>query len=200
MAHNGAANRLVLPAVIVLVWTLGGVFMASWRRYARALIPAATVVLGCGWGAMAEPPGASSDQRLLDPTTFDQTPEMTQPRVPVPAKGPATGKAHARKDDAAEQDPATAAARYFDRRLPTHGADRHMISAVPKGSGFGDADGRAPRTNVGTFSLGVETDTNYKPRTPFNPDGSETGYDANYVPHRVTVPFIGLSATSILPP
>jgi hypothetical protein len=174
--------------------------MASWRRYARALIPAATVVLGCGWGAMAEPLGASSDQRLLDPTTFDQTPEMSQSRVRVPAKGLANGKAHARKDDAAEQGPANAAARYFDRRLPTHGTDRHVISAVPKGSGFGDADGQAPRTNVGTFSLGVETDTNYKPRTPFNPDASETGYDANYVPHRVTVPFIGLSATSILPP
>jgi hypothetical protein len=176
--------------------------MASWRRYARVLIPAAIVMLGCGCsGAMAGPRGASSDQRLLDPTTFDQTPEISKPPVPAPAKGAATGKAHAHKDDSAEQGPANTAARYFDRRLPTHGADRHVISAVPKTtSGLGDADGRAPRSNVGAFSLGVETDTNYKARTPFNPDNSETGYDANYVPHRLTVPFIGLSATSILPP
>jgi hypothetical protein len=175
--------------------------MSSWRRCARALIPAATVGLGCVWGAMAEPPGASSDQRLLDPTMFDQAAEISQPRVSVPAKDKAAGRARTRKDDGAEQGLSSAAARYFDRRLPTHGADRHVISAVPKGSGLGDADGPTS-SNVGTFSLGVETDTNYKARTPFNPDASETGtgYDATYVPHHVTVPFIGLSATSILPP
>jgi hypothetical protein len=174
--------------------------MSSWRRCARALIPAATIVLGCAGGAGAEPLGASSDQRLLDPTTFDQAAEITKPRVSVPAKGTAAGRAPTRKDDGAEQDPSSAAARYFDRRLPTRGADRHVISAVPKGSGLGDADGLATRGNAGTFSLGVETDTNYRARTPFNPDANETGYDASYVPHHVSVPFIGLSATSILPP
>jgi hypothetical protein len=174
--------------------------MASWRKCARALISAAAVVLGYGWGALAQPPDTSSDQRLLDPTTFDQAAELTKPRGPVQTKATATGRAHARKDDAAEQDPSSAAARYFDRRLPTHGADRHVISAVPKGSGLADADTQASHPNLGTFSLGVETDTNYKLRTPFNADASQTGYDPSYIPHRVTVPFIGLSATSILPP
>jgi hypothetical protein len=173
--------------------------MSSCRRCAQALIPAATIVLGFAWSAMAESPGASSDQRLLDPTTFEQAAEITNPPAPVPAKGTPARRAHTRKDDAAEQDPSSAAARYFDRRLPAHGADRHVISAVPKGSGLGEVDAPATR-NVGTFSLGVETDTNYKPRTPFNLDASETGYDPTYVPHHVTVPFIGLSATSILPP
>ena len=177
--------------------------MVYWRKCGRALIPAATILLGCGWGARAEPPAASIDQRLLDPTTFDQAAEITKPRVQAPAKGTATRRqAHARKDKdgATEYGPSSAAARYFDRRLPTHGTDRHDISAVPKGSGLADADGPSTRTNVGTFSLGVETDTNYKPRTPFNVDASGTGYDPSYVPHRMTVPFIGLSATSILPP
>jgi hypothetical protein len=174
--------------------------MASWRKAARALISAATVVLACGWGALAQPPEASNDQRLLDPTTFDQAAEITKPQAPVPTKGAATGRAHARKDGAAEQDPSSAAARYFDRRLATHGTDRHVVSAVPKGSGLGDADVPGPRPNLGTFSLGVETDTNYTLRTPFNTDASQTGYDPSYIPHRLTVPFIGLSATSILPP
>jgi hypothetical protein len=174
--------------------------MYSWRVRAWGLVSAAMVTLGCGWGAMAEPPSASSDQRLLDPTTFGQAAEIIKPSVPAPARGPATGKGHTRKDGAAEQGPSSAAARYFDRRLPTHGADRHFISAVPKRSGPGEADASATRANVGTLSLGVETDTNYKPRTPFNPDASEMGYDATYVPHRLTVPFIGFSATSILPP
>jgi hypothetical protein len=174
--------------------------MSSCRRCARALIPAATIVLGFAWSAMADPPGASSDQRLLDPTTFDQAAEITKPRAPSPAKDTAIRRAHTRKDDVAEQGPSNAAARYFDRRLPAHGVDRHVISAVPKGSGLGEVDAPATRSNVGTFSLGVETDTNYKPRTPFNSDASETGYDPTYIPHHVTLPFIGLSATSILPP
>jgi hypothetical protein len=174
--------------------------MASWRKCARTLISAATLVLASAWGALAQAPDASSDQRLLDPTTFDQTTEITKPHPPVPTKGTGAPRGQARKDDAAEQGPSSAAARYFDRRLPTHGADRHVVSAVPKGSGLGDADGQAPRPNLGTFSLGVETDTNYKLRTPFNADASQTGYDPSYIPHRVTVPFIGLSATSILPP
>ena len=169
--------------------------MASWRACA-GLVSAAMLTLGCGWGAMAQPPGASSDQRLLDPTTFGQTAEAIKPSDP--AKDTATGKGHGRKDGAAEHRSSSAAARYFDTRLPTHGADRHIISAVPKRSTEGDAS--ATRPSVGAFSLGVETDTNYKPRTPFNPDASETGYDATYVPHRLTVPFIGFSATSILPP
>ena len=173
--------------------------MASWRRSARALISAAAIVLGCGWGALAQSPDVTSDQRLLDPTTFDQAAELTKPSAPVPTKGTATGRAQVRKDDAAEQEPSSAAARYFDRRLPTHGDDRHVISAVPKGSGLA-ADAQAPQPNLGKFSLGVETDTNYKLRTPFNGDASQTGYDPSYIPHRVTVPFIGLSATSILPP
>jgi len=172
--------------------------MSSWRVRAWGLVPAAVVTLGGVWGAMAEPPGASSDRRLLDPTTFAQAAEITKPNVPAPAKGP--GKGHTRKDGAVEQGPANTAARYFDRRLPTHGADRHVISAVPKRLAPGEADASATRANVGTFSLGVETDTNYKPRTPFNPDASEGGYDATYVPHRMIVPFIGFSATSILPP
>jgi hypothetical protein len=174
--------------------------MASWGKCARALISTATLALGCGWGALAQPPDASSDQRLLDPTTFEQAAEITKPHAPLPTNRTGAGRTHARKDDAAEQGPSSAAARYFDRRLPTHGADRHVISAVPKGSGLGDADGQASRPNLGTFSLGVETDTNYKLRTPFNADASQTGYDPSYIPHRVTVPFIGLSATSILPP
>jgi hypothetical protein len=177
--------------------------MVSWRKCARALIPAATVLMGCGWGARAEPLVASSDQRLLDPTTFDQAAEITKPRVLAPARRAATGRlARPRKDKdgAAEHGPSSAAARYFDRRLPTHGTDRPVISAVPKGSGLADADGPSTHTNVGTFSLGVETDTNYQLRTPFNSDASQTGYDPSYVPHHMTVPFIGLSATSILPP
>jgi hypothetical protein len=173
--------------------------MASSRKCARALVSAATVMLGCGWGALAQSPEASRDQRLLDPTTFEQAAEMTKPSAPA-TKGAAAGKAHVRKDDAAEEDPSSAAARYFDRRLPTQSIDPHVISAVPKGSGLGDAGGQVPRPNLGTFSLGVETDTNYKLRTPFNADTSQTGYDPSYIPHRVTVPFIGLSATSILPP
>ena len=171
--------------------------MASWRACA-GLMSAAMLTLGCGWGAMAQPPGASSDQRLLDPTAFGQTAETIKPGVPAPTKDTATGKGHGRKDGAAEHGSSSAAARYFDTRLPTHGTDRHIISAVPKRSAEGDAT--ASRPSLGQFSLGVETDTNYKPRTPFNPDASETGYDATYVPHRLTVPFIGFSATSILPP
>jgi len=174
--------------------------MSSWRVRAGGLVSAAMITLGCGWGALAEPPSARGDQRLLDPTTFGQAAEITKPSVPAPAKAPATGKGHTRKEGAAEQGPSNTAARYFDRRLPTHGADRPTISAVPRRSAPGEADASATRTNVGTFSLGVETDTNYKPRTPFNPDASEMGYDATYVPHRMTVPFIGFSATSILPP
>jgi hypothetical protein len=174
--------------------------MTSSRKCARALLSAATVILVCGWGALAQPPDASSDQRLLDPTTFEQAAEITKPSAPVPTRGAASGKAHVRKDGAAEEDPSSAAVRYFDRRLPTHETDRHVISAVPKASGLGDADGHAPHPNLGTFSLGVETDTNYKLRTPFNADTSQTGYDPSYIPHRMTVPFIGLSATSILPP
>ena len=172
--------------------------MSSWRACASALMSAAMVTLGCGWGAMAQQPASGSDRRLLDPTTFGQTAEVIKPSVPAPAKRTATGKGYARKDGAAEHGSSGAAARYFDRRLPTHGADRHIISAVPKRAG--EADGPATRANLGAFSLGVETDTNYKPRTPFNPDASEMGYDATYVPHRLTVPFIGFSATSILPP
>ena len=172
--------------------------MFSWRACASGLMFAAMIMLGWGWGAMAQAPGSSSDQRLLDPTTFGQTAEAIKPSSPAPAKGTATSRGQARKDGAAEHGSSNAAARYFDRRLPTHGADRHIISAVPKRSGEGDAP--ATRANLGTFSLGVETDTNYKPRTPFNPDASEMGYDATYVPHRLTVPFIGFSATSILPP
>jgi len=170
--------------------------MSSWRACASGLVSAAMITLGCGWGAMAQPPGASSDQRLLDPTTFGQTAEAIKPSVP--AKDTATGKGRARKDGAAEHRSSSGAARYFDTRLPNHGADRHTISAVPKRSV--EADAAANRPNFGTFSLGVETDTNYKPRTPFNPDASDMGYDATYVPHRLTVPFIGFSATSILPP
>jgi hypothetical protein len=172
--------------------------MSSWRVHACGLVSAAMVTLGCGWGARAEPPSASRDQRLLDPAPFGQAAEITKLNVPAPAKGLATGKGHRRKET--EQNPSSTAARYFDGRLPTHGGDRHIISAVPRRSGLGEADASATRANVGTFSLGVETDTNYKPRTPFNPDASEMGYDATYVPHRVTVPFIGFSATSILPP
>jgi len=174
--------------------------MVSWRNFARTLVLAAVVMLGCGWGALAEPPDASSDQRLLDPTTFDRTPEITKSRAPVPTKRTTAGKTPARKHGASEQSPSSAAARYFDRRLPTLGADRPIVSAVPKGLGRGDADPQAPRSNLGTFSLGVETDTNYKLRTPGNADASQTGYDPSYIPHRMTVPFIGLSATSILPP
>ena len=123
-----------------------------------------------------------------------------QTERPGAGEGSSNRKGHTRKEGAAEQGPSNTAARYFDRRLPTHGADRPTISAVPRRSAPGEADASATRTNVGTFSLGVETDTNYKPRTPFNPDASEMGYDATYVPHRMTVPFIGFSATSILPP
>jgi hypothetical protein len=171
--------------------------MSLWRACASGLVSAAMITLGCGWGAIAQPPGANSDQRLLDPTTFGQTTEIIKPGAPAPAKDTA-GKGHARKDGAAEHGSSSAAARYFDTRLPTHGTDRHVISAVPKRTG--EADAPATRANLGAFSLGVETDTNYKPRTPFNPDASEMGYDATYVPHRLTVPFIGFSATSILPP
>ena len=175
--------------------------MAAWRKGAWGFLWAAVIVLGCGRGVLAEPPNAGSDQRLLDPTRLGRTPELSKPGGPGPAKRPATGNGHARKDGTAEQGSSSAAARYFDTRLPTHGTDRHTISAVPKRSGGGEADALTPRANVGTFSLGVETDTNYKPRTPFNPDAqSETGYDASYIPHRMTVPFIGFSATSILPP
>jgi hypothetical protein len=172
--------------------------MSSWRACASGLVSAAMITLGCGWGAMAQPPGASSDPRLLDPTTVGQTAQTIKPGVAAPTKVKATGKGHARKGGAAEHGSSSAAARYFDGRLPTHGADRHIISAVPKRSA--EADAPATRPSLGAFSLGVETDTNYKPRTPFNPDASETGYDATYVPHRLTVPFIGFSATSILPP
>ena len=172
--------------------------MSSWRACASGLVSAAMITLGCGAGAMAQPPGASSDQRLLDPTTFGQTAETIKPGVPAATKDTATGKGHGRKDGAAEHRSSSAAARYFDTRLPTHGADRHTISAVPKRSVEPDAP--ATRPSLGAFSLGVETDTSYKPRTPFNPDASEMGYDATYVPHRLTVPFIGFSATSILPP
>jgi hypothetical protein len=178
--------------------------MHSWRWCARGLVPAAMVMIGCGLGAMAEP-GARSDQRLLfDPATFDQTPEIIDGGVPVQPTGRAPKTAHARKDAGSQRSPSGAAPRYFDRRLPTHGVDPH-VSAVPKKSAS-DADGpgaaRAQQSlSVGTFSLGVETDTEYKPRSPFDPDAGETGYDTNYDPrHRVSVPFIGLSAKSILPP
>jgi len=180
--------------------------MYSGRTCARGLVPAAILVMGFGFGAMAEP-AARGDQRLLfDPATYDQTAGTSDRSASVPANGAATGTERAGKDGkdrTAERSPFSAAPRYFDRRLPTHGVDRH-VSAVPKTSG-GDADGStatyaSPSLSVGTFSLGLATDTKYKPRTPLNPDASEMGYDTTYDPrHGVTMPFIGLSATSILP-
>jgi len=174
------------------------------RKCARSLVPGAMLVLGCGLGAMADP-AARGDQRLLfDPTTYDQTVGTADRGKSIPAGGAATGTERAPKDDrTAQRSPSTAAPRYFDRRLPTHGVDRHVL-AVPKTS-EGGADGPTaanarPSLSVGTFSLGFETETKYKPRTPLNPDASEMGYDTTYDPrHGVTMPFIGLSATSILP-
>jgi hypothetical protein len=180
--------------------------MYSGRRCARSLVPAAMLVMGFGLSAMADP-AARDDQRLLfDPATYDQTAGTADRGTSVPAGGAATGAERARKDGkdrAAQRSPSSAAPRYFDGRLPTHGVDRHVL-AVPKTS-EGGADGSSatnarPSLSVGTFSLGLETDTKYKPRTPLNPDASEMGYDTTYDPrHGVTMPFIGLSATSILP-
>lgn len=180
--------------------------MYSRRRWARSLVAAAMLVMGFGFSAMADP-AARGDQRLLfDPVTYEQMAGTANRGTSVSPGGAATGTERARKDGkdrAARQSSSNAAPRYFDRRLPTHGVDRHVL-AVPKAS-EGGADGLTvanarPSLSVGTFSLGLETDTKYKPRTPLNPDASEMGYDTTYDPrHGVTMPFIGLSATSILP-
>jgi hypothetical protein len=174
--------------------------MHTWRTCARVL-PAIVIGMGWGFGAFAEP-GQKADQRLLfNPAALDQTAAPPGHDVSAPAKRAAEGAGQPRKVTVPQRSPSSIAPRYFDNRLPIHGSDRH-ISAVPKKPGL---DGIAaspadPRFSVGTFSLGVETDTNYKPRSPFNPDASEMGYDTTYDPrHRVSVPFIGLSAKSILP-
>lgn len=170
--------------------------MQSWRECALGLVPVAMVVMGCSVGALAEPAARSDQQLLFNPATVDQTPasfDHGAPVKPAPAE-----KGQARKGDTSAKAPASAAPRYFDRRFPTHSSESH-ISAVPKQS---LSEGlAASRPSVGTFSLGVQTDTGYKPRSPFNPDASEMGYDTTYDPRRhLSVPFIGLSATSILPP
>jgi hypothetical protein len=177
--------------------------MSSWRRCARAFFPATLIIMGSAFAAMAQSAGGDDPRPLIDSAATGQTPPSIDHKRPLPPKR--AGAAERTRKEAPRQGSTSnsIAPSYFSNSLPTRGTDRD-ISAVLKKSGAGDPDLPGtrpdPRLGLGTFSLGVETDANYKVRSPLNPDASDTGYDATYDPRRrVSVPFIGFSAKSILP-
>jgi hypothetical protein len=160
------------------------------RLHAPGWLLAAIVLVLVGGAARGS---ESEDQRLLfDPTSLGLLAGTFSP----PAGKPATRSLSRPSAPGAQKKPTTAG------RLsnpPAH--HNHDVAAGLGRSTASDEQSRAgagsfDRVKLGTFSIGVETETNFKPRSPSGEELTAATYDA---PHPgLVVPFIGLSAKSAL--
>ncbi len=165
-------------------------------------VAVATAVLIGLSGASAVAQSMSVERRLLlDPAAIGRDPLLLGDPA-LPASPQASVPADA-QPNAGLWAPAVVVAPDLGTGVPAGPPSPDLSSAlgqpaVQPSAATGALD---PHLDIGRFSVGVETETKFKPRTPFAGEANATGYDTTFDPKRThpALPFIGLSAKSMLP-
>jgi hypothetical protein len=151
--------------------------------------------------AMAGQPQSLEQRLLFDPAAIDR---FSPPSIPSsPSARPATPSSA--QNDGTIWPPDAVMAPDVSAALggleTGSGASRPLNGPVARDGAAAPSRAFDSRFDLGKFSLGLETDSDFKPRTPFAGETNETGYDVTYDPKRTrpAMPFIGLSAKSHLP-
>jgi hypothetical protein len=140
------------------------------------------------------------DKRLLfDPAALGSPAQIfsrAAPRVRTPARPSVPGRDASPSAQVRQRPPSTAARVAAPQAHPS----RPVLSALPRTKPGDDASPTGGSVlngfKVGEFSIGFETETNYKPRSPSGEELTAASYEA---PHSgLVVPFIGLSAKSAI--
>jgi len=165
---------------------------------APGLAVAAALVGLTGLAARADEPGGHDRRLLFDPGALGQSPVALGQGGKVPALSDLAPDHPGKTPASAKASRHLGVPRLADQPL----SDRlnGNLAAGLRGPLRSDlnagADAFDSRLSVGKFSIGVETETSFKPRSPSGEEAAPAAYDP---PHsgRV-VPFIGLSAKSLL--